>query len=98
MSRPSATQSSTPSQAKHERSNRRDLHVDNTPAGFTLENANSALVIDPTTGCITSLAHRLQQAPKYLAPNACGNQLQTYNDTPKDYDAWNIDPGTLDAP
>jgi alpha-mannosidase len=27
-----------------------------------------------------------------------GNQLQFFKDTPKDYDAWNIDPGTLDAP
>jgi alpha-mannosidase len=26
----------------------------------------------------------------------CGNQLQAFKDTPKDYDAWNIDPGTLD--
>jgi alpha-mannosidase len=28
----------------------------------------------------------------------CGNQLQFFKDTPKDYDAWNIDPGTLDVP
>jgi alpha-mannosidase len=28
---------------------------------------------------------------------ACGNQLQFFKDTPKDYDAWNIDPGTLDV-
>ena len=27
----------------------------------------------------------------------CGNQLQFFKDTPKDYDAWNIDPGTLDV-
>jgi alpha-mannosidase len=33
-----------------------------------------------------------------LAPGACGNQLQFFKDTPKDYDAWNIDPGTLEAP
>jgi len=32
-----------------------------------------------------------------LAPNSCGNQLQFFKDTPKDYDAWNIDPGTLDV-
>ncbi len=32
-----------------------------------------------------------------LASGACGNQLQFFKDTPKDYDAWNIDPGTLDA-
>jgi len=31
-----------------------------------------------------------------LASGACGNQLQFFKDTPKDYDAWNIDPGTLD--
>jgi alpha-mannosidase len=31
-----------------------------------------------------------------LAPGTCGNQLQTFKDLPKDYDAWNIDPGTLD--
>jgi alpha-mannosidase len=34
---------------------------------------------------------------EYLAPKACGNQLQTFVDTPKQYDAWNIDPGTLDG-
>ena len=32
-----------------------------------------------------------------LASSACGNQLQFFKDTPKDYDAWNIDPGTLDV-
>ena len=32
-----------------------------------------------------------------IAPGGCGNQLQFFNDTPKDYDAWNIDPGTLDV-
>jgi len=33
-----------------------------------------------------------------LAPDACGNELQAFKDTPKNYDAWNIDPGTLDVP
>jgi hypothetical protein len=32
-----------------------------------------------------------------IAPGACGNQLQFFKDTVKEYDAWNIDPGTLDA-
>jgi alpha-mannosidase len=32
-----------------------------------------------------------------LASGACGNQLQFFKDTPKDYDAWNVDPGTLDV-
>jgi len=33
-----------------------------------------------------------------VAPGGCANELQTFKDTPKDYDAWNIDPGTLDQP
>ena len=35
---------------------------------------------------------------KILTPNTCANQLQFFKDTPKQYDAWNIDPGTLDLP
>ena len=31
-----------------------------------------------------------------IATGGCGNQLQFFKDTPKEYDAWNIDPGTLD--
>jgi alpha-mannosidase len=31
-----------------------------------------------------------------MAPQSCGNQLQAFGDNPKQYDAWNIDPGTLD--
>jgi alpha-mannosidase len=33
-----------------------------------------------------------------LSSGSCGNQLQIFKDTPKQYDAWNIDPGTLDVP
>jgi alpha-mannosidase len=33
-----------------------------------------------------------------IAQGGCGNQLQFFKDTPKDYDAWNIDPGTLEVP
>ena len=33
-----------------------------------------------------------------VAHDGCANELQTFKDTPKDYDAWNIDPGTLDQP
>ena len=32
-----------------------------------------------------------------MAAGACGNQLQFFKDNPKDYDAWNVDPGTLDV-
>jgi alpha-mannosidase len=72
-----------------------DLQVEEQPATFTLRNAQLKVVIDRKTGCITSLVS-LPSNTESLAPNACGNQLQTFKDTPKQYDAWNIDPGTLD--
>ena len=73
-----------------------DLHVDEQPNSFTLRNTHLKLTIDRKTGCITSLIS-LPSNTESLAPNACGNQLQTFKDTPKQYDAWNIDPGTLDG-
>ncbi len=33
-----------------------------------------------------------------VAPGGCANELQAFKDTPKQYDAWNIDAGTLDNP
>ena len=63
--------------------------------GLTLENARLKLTVDGKNGCITSLYDK-QSHFESLAPGACGNQLQGFKDTPKDYDAWNIDPGTLD--
>ena len=63
----------------------------------TLENLNLRVTIDPTTGCMTSLFDKKSKFES-LAPNSCGNQLQAFKDTPKDYDAWNIDYGTLDHP
>jgi alpha-mannosidase len=65
--------------------------------GLTLENDKLRVTVDQTTGCITSLYDKAAQA-ETLAPSACGNELQAFKDTPKDYDAWNIDPGTLDQP
>jgi alpha-mannosidase len=64
--------------------------------GMTLENDFLRVSIDPSTGCITSLFDKVARF-EALAPGACGNELQAFKDTPKDYDAWNIDPGTLDA-
>ena len=66
--------------------------VDN---GSTIELSEDGLrvVIDKQTGCITSLARGGFES---LAKGACGNELQFFKDTPKNYDAWNIDPGTLD--
>jgi alpha-mannosidase len=68
-----------------------DLKAD----GLTLENAALKVTVDPQTGCITSLYDKRAKF-ETLAAGACGNQLQTFKDLPKDYDAWNIDPGTLD--
>ncbi len=45
-------------------------------------------------GCIVALRH---VGANLVAETACANQLQFFKDTPKDYDAWNIDPGTLDV-
>jgi alpha-mannosidase len=72
------------------------LEAVDTSSHYTLLNKNLQLVIDKKTGCITSLIS-LPSNTESLAPNACGNQLQTFKDTPKQYDAWNIDPGTLDG-
>ncbi|GAC1362164.1 MAG: alpha-mannosidase [Acidobacteriaceae bacterium] len=64
-------------------------------SGTTLENAALRVVVDPANGCITSLFDKRSNFES-LAKGACGNQLQTFKDTPSNYDAWNIDPGTLD--
>jgi len=58
--------------------------------GFMLENGNLRMVVDPVTGCITSLYDKRSKF-EALAPGACGNQLMAYQDTPKAWDAWNID-------
>ncbi len=60
-----------------------------------MENSDLKVVVDANTGCITSLFDKKSKF-ETLAKGACGNQLQTFTDKPKDYDAWNIDPGTLD--
>jgi len=67
--------------------------VHDSDSSITLENAALSIRVDKQSGCITSLK---SAGFETLAPNSCGNQLQFFKDTPKDYDAWNIDPGTLD--
>jgi alpha-mannosidase len=64
---------------------------------LVLSNKNLTVYVDATTGCITSIYDN-RSSFEALAKGACGNQLQAFKDTPKDYDAWNIDPGTLDVP
>jgi alpha-mannosidase len=63
---------------------------------ITLENNTLRVSVDKQSGCITSLFDKKSNF-ETLASGACGNQLQFFKDTPKDYDAWNIDPGTLDV-
>jgi alpha-mannosidase len=77
-------------------SQRRDLG-----SSIVLENRYLRVGIDKTSGCITSINLLVVDSSptrgfETLGSGACGNQLQFFKDTPKDYDAWNIDPGTLD--
>jgi alpha-mannosidase len=72
------------------------LLVDDEAKQIVLSNMKLSLAIDKHNGCVTKLSERTGPS-QFLAPNACGNQLQTYADNPKQYDAWNIDPGTLDG-
>jgi alpha-mannosidase len=60
-----------------------------------IENERLKVTVDKSSGCITGLFDKRAKT-ETLAPGACGNQLQAFKDTPKDYDAWNIDPGALD--
>ena len=53
--------------------------------------------VDKETGCISSIRDDKTKY-EWIARGGCGNELQAFKDTPKDYDAWNIDPGTLDQP
>jgi len=64
---------------------------------FVLHGANIDVAVDKDSGCITSIRDTGSNF-EMLAPRACGNELQFFMDTPKQYDAWNIDPGTLDVP
>ena len=56
----------------------------------TLENDALRITIDPLTGCISSLFDK-RSSFESIAAGACGNELIAFQDTPKDYDAWNID-------
>jgi alpha-mannosidase len=74
-----------------------DLKIDDSDSSPTivLRNSKLAIGLDRKTGCITSLVI-LPTNTETIGPNGCGNQLQAFADNPKQYDAWNIDPGTLD--
>jgi alpha-mannosidase len=63
---------------------------------ISLENTRIRVTVDKTSGCISSLKEKGAKE-ETIASGACGNQLQFFKDTPKQYDAWNVDPGTFDA-
>jgi alpha-mannosidase len=68
----------------------RDLQSDLKASGLTLENDVLRVVIDGRTGCITSLYDKRGKFES-IANGGCANELETFKDTPKKYDAWNID-------
>ena len=55
-----------------------------------LENEFFRVRVDRKTGCITSLYDK-QSEWEAVAPGRCANELQTFVDKPKAWDAWNID-------
>jgi len=70
----------------------RPVATDLKASGLTLENKFLRVVVNPQTGCITSLIDK-QTNFESIAAGGCGNELVAFKDTPKDYDAWNIDAG-----
>lgn len=65
--------------------------------GYVLENKEILISIDYDSGCITSIIDKSSK-DEMASANSCSNQLQFFRDTPKDYDAWNVDPGTTEVP
>jgi len=71
-----------------------------TSASFKISDEHISVEVNKQTGCITSLTTSIivdGEGPQFVDRSSCANQLQFFKDTPKQYDAWNIDPGTLDA-
>jgi len=70
----------------------RAVESDLKAGGFTLENGALRVVVNPRTGCITSLYDKRSHFES-LAAGGCGNELVAFKDLPRDLavDAWNID-------
>jgi len=62
-----------------------------------LDNDKIHVKVDDTSGCITSIVDK-ESGTESIPAGACGNQLQFFRDLPKNWDAWNVDPGTFDVP
>jgi len=82
-------------QVLHAVSGEKTFKTDLKASGTKMENDLLRVEVDAKTGCITSLYDKKTKFES-IAKGACGNQLQTFKDTPSNYDAWNVDPGTLD--
>lgn len=80
----------------HAVSGRKEYASDLKASGLTIENSVLKLTVDAATGCITSLVEK-KTGFETIAKGGCGNELQAFKDTPKQYDAWNVDPGTFDV-
>jgi alpha-mannosidase len=73
------------------------LRHSETAGEIVLENAALRVSVDKHTGCITHLMEK-RSGFDSIAKGGCGGELQSFVDLPAAYDAWNIDPGTLDRP
>jgi alpha-mannosidase len=69
---------------------RRQTPTDLKADGLTIENEFLRVTVNPQTGCITSLFDKKANFES-IARGGCGNQLVAFQDTPREYDAWNID-------
>jgi alpha-mannosidase len=74
-----------------------NLRSEQNAVEITLSNEALSFVINKSNGCMNSMKLKASEA-EMLAHGACGNELQAYVDKPKQYDAWNVDPGTFDVP
>jgi len=79
----------------------RTIYSDLTLNGTTMENSLVRVVLNPKTGCITSLYQKAAQFES-IVPGECGNMLQAFVDNARSMtevnldsirveDAWNID-------
>jgi alpha-mannosidase len=70
---------------------------DPTGQDLVLQNDSDGIAVrvNIATGCIDGISDGKSKY-EWIEKGRCGNQLQFFKDTPKDYDAWNIDPGTLE--
>jgi alpha-mannosidase len=68
-----------------------------TPDTVSISDSDTLVRVDKESGCIVEIKDRNTNFD-WLQSGSCGNQLEFFKDTPRDYDAWNVDPGTFDVP